>query len=72
MDKNMPQNEIMQSIEKQLKDKTTSLDLDSMTKTDIDPDATYTIEQLSDEYGFKTDSYVVVTEDRYELKMFRL
>jgi len=38
----------------------------------VDPDTTYTFEQLADEYGFMADSYKVVTEDGYELKMFRL
>jgi len=68
----MSLNEKMESIDKQLLDQTTSLDLDSLIKTPVDLDSTYTFEQLADEYGFTADSYQVVTEDGYELKMFRL
>ena len=64
-----------QIMDQQLQDQTanSSLDLDSLTVgASVDPDSTYTFEQLADEYGFTADSYQVTTEDGYELKMFRL
>ena len=72
MDK-MTLNEQIEFIDRQLLDQPNKIDLEVVTKSkDIDPDSTYTFEQLADEYGFVADSYKVVTEDGYELKMFRL